>query len=330
MELYLREQIVHRLLSNYIVYEQYIIKNPTINILYMADLVYQKYLKDNRFNGFLTNDECIRILDIPKDYKEKIVQLESTIDNTKIELYKNSLNPKLVKKIKETLASLKKSLYKIHNQISELNIYTIEYSALVEKLSYILKNTLYDLECNKIEINNWNKFNDILLYYKNSQLNAEELRELARNEPWSSYWRINKDTPFGTNTGEYIEDQRLLILYSKMYDNIYENPKRPIDEVVQDDDMLDGWMIIQRREREREISELKVQDKFGGKLANSDEIFLPASNIDEYHAINDLNDVNAQMIKKQRMEVIKQKGEAEDVDFPDRQLQMRRDLYGTK
>ena len=48
-----------------------------------------------------------------------------------------------------------------------------------------------------------------------------------------------------------------------MYDNIQESLDYPSEDVVEDDDMLDGWLIIQKqkRDKERAVSELENTTK---------------------------------------------------------------------
>ena len=40
-----------------------------------------------------------------------------------------------------------------------------------------------------------------------------------------------------------------------MYDNVYESHERPNDKIIEDDDCLDGWFIVQRRKHEKDKNE---------------------------------------------------------------------------
>ena len=64
-------------------------------------------------------------------------------------------------------------------------------------------------------------------------------------------------------------------MWSSLYDNIQESPDCPSNEVINDDDMLDGWMIIQKRNREQAKLQKDAENKFGNKkISNADEVFI--------------------------------------------------------
>ena len=39
----------------------------------------------------------------------------------------------------------------------------------------------------------------------------------------------------------------VIVIWSKMYDNVQESIDAPIQSVMEDDDALDGWFIVQNR-----------------------------------------------------------------------------------
>jgi hypothetical protein len=109
-----------------------------------------------------------------------------------------------------------------------------------------------------------------------------------------------------------------------MYDSVQESMDCPSDDVVNDDDMLDGWFILQKKKRDQEKVQSEIeQSTSNSKISNSDEIFVMAGSQKDADKINDSNTHHVQQIKKQRMAVIKHKGAASDLDFQDQQLKMR-------
>jgi hypothetical protein len=88
--------------------------------------------------------------------------------------------------------------------------------------------------------------------------------------------------------------------------------------------MLDGWFILQKKKREQERVQSDIeQSTQNSKIANSDEIFIMADTQADAERINRSNTFHNQQVKKQRMSVIRGKGEAEDIDFQDQQLKLR-------
>jgi hypothetical protein len=98
----------------------------------------------------------------------------------------------------------------------------------------------------------------------------------------------------------------------------------PEDDVIEDDDLLDGWFIVQRKKRESEKAESDFDNSTkNDKIKNSQEIFMVPSNKKEAEKIESLNSINAKMTKRQRIAVAKQQGTVEASEFPDAQLDMR-------
>jgi hypothetical protein len=165
------------------------------------------------------------------------------------------------------------------------------------------------------------------LYYKyNSALLGEtHLRELARNEPWKLAWIMKDHTTLFANDASRMlsQDQKGIVLWSNMYDNIQESPECPSDDVINDDDVLDGWFIIQRKKAASDRAKSAIEAKTNSKIANSDEIMIMAGSRKEADAIHAQNSVHGEHIRKQRLAVVKAKGKAVDLDFPDRKLDVR-------
>ena len=91
-----------------------------------------------------------------------------------------------------------------------------------------------------------------------------------------------------------------------MYDNIAESPDSPSEDVLEDDDMLDGWLLIQRREREKDKKEKSVESVIGNqKISGADEVFVAAKSQEDIDRINQLNDMQAAIVREQRLSQIK-------------------------
>ena len=106
--------------------------------------------------------------------------------------------------------------------------------------------------------------------------------------------------------------------WSLLYESLHEHPSPPGDELVCDDDAFDGWLIIQKRERERQRRESTAEAALSGiKLPDSGEIFLVAETNEDLQNIEALNGPQAQAIKRERLAYIANKGEVEEQHMPD-------------
>ena len=112
-----------------------------------------------------------------------------------------------------------------------------------------------------------------------------------------------------------------------MYDNVYEHPERPSEEVINDDLMLDGWFALKKREAEQERNKKAADDlldkKSKGKGSNAGELFVVAGSKDEANKISGLNDMGTKMKLKQRQQQLGKDGSIEEQNFKDVKMDLR-------
>jgi hypothetical protein len=101
-----------------------------------------------------------------------------------------------------------------------------------------------------------------------------------------------------------------------MYANIAEHSECPTDDIINDDDALDGWMVFQRRQRDKHRTQKEV-DTLLNKHKDSEEIYIVADDPAQIQKINDLNNPQAQMIKRQREAVLAHRDIVNEQDLPD-------------
>jgi hypothetical protein len=120
---------------------------------------------------------------------------------------------------------------------------------------------------------------------------------------------------------ELSDEQKTLISISNMYDRIYEHPESPGEDVINDDDILDGWMIYQKNKAEKIKKQNNAQD-LANKHKNAKEIFVVADK-DDVNSIIDLNSGISSSIIKQRQNMIKNSADGVDeVNLPDVQMEL--------
>ena len=294
-------------------------------------LIYYNEVKEE---GFLTNDE---ILDQMRErglwsqqQEDRIEGLQKDIDRLKVELFQNKNKSQLVEQIrkylkagKEQYMDMMEKKYALCENSCEGVLYTKKIKDHVSLCCY--KETdqgeeLYDFK----EVSR----DSVGQAYNMQMLGETALREIARSDPWKSAWILhdtNTSKLFSNKEGtELTPDQKNLLIWSKMYDNVQESIDCPTDDVIEDDDMLDGWFIVQRKKREQDRTTKELEQATSNpKIAQSDEIFVFTDNQESADKINQSNSFHSQHVKKQRSAVINAKGEAQDLDFQDQQIKMR-------
>lgn len=150
------------------------------------------------------------------------------------------------------------------------------------------------------------------------------LRELARTEPWRSVWSAGKNcgSVFGVPSADLTEEQLRLSVWTQVYDHIMGHPECPADEVLDDDDMADGWLILQRRKRDREATERKADGVAGDKVRDAEQVFLLADDAEDARRIEEMNDAQALAVKRQREALLRQRGVVDELDMPDTKMRL--------
>lgn len=316
----------------YIQYDdlELIIVPPTFEQMLRSSQVYQKAYDQAYSEEIMTEDETLVWMQEKGlwDYEddEKVKGLEKDLDRLKVEIYNARNNDQLKERIRLYLRAGEKQL---NEKLSEKNQYflnTCEGVASNEKTIHLIKNTTY---LNR-ELYNFDDISimHVLMEWQKSILPEKQCRELARTEPWKSLWTIRKNAKVdlfenGKNT-DLTYNQKNLVIWSQMYDGIQESLDCPSNDVINDDDMLDGWFIVQSKKRDKEKAEREFEDGVkSDKIKNASEVFMVANSKKDKDRIEGMNSVHGQTIKKQRSSLINRKGSVGQHEFMDEQLRLQ-------
>ena len=306
-----------------------VIKPLTLDQVFESCEVYNTSYNQGYIDGIMTEEEMNDWMVINELWDrrddELTEKIKKDIEQFKVEIYNARNNTPLREGIRSYLRAAES---KLGSHLQRKNQYfqnTTEGYASIEKLSWCIRNSTY---CN----DKLYDFNEISLQYvvdewQSSFLTDKQSRELARNEPWKSLWivRENANTKLFniSDNCELTHNQKNLIIWSQMYDNIQESLDCPSKDVIEDDDMLDGWFIIQGKKREKERAEQELDKNIdSNKIKNSSEVFVIADNDADANKINNLNDSHAAIIKRQREALIRKKGSVTQDQFADEKLKM--------
>jgi hypothetical protein len=177
--------------------------------------------------------------------------------------------------------------------VSEYNLYFNDTNPPMLEVDAILK------EINKYSI-------DISLF-----------RKLARGDEWRSYWSANKNKIFNKPSTQWTDEQRTLVVFSKMYDSAKESPDCPPDPVFDDDDMFDGWLLVQH-EKYKENKNTTVSDnKKNSKMSRAQEMFVVAKNVKDAADVQEMNTVSSKSILRERNNAIQKFSSLDETQLPD-------------
>ena len=312
-----------------------VIKPLNIDQSVEAAKVYGDSFDTSLYEGVMTEDQMIKWM-IQQGLwhradDNELDKIDRAIEDAKVEMFKNYTDKDKVKTLRIVLGALiKKKIEKISYKNSYFSN-TCEGIAALQKTSWIIKNStyledkLYDFEEHDITsvINLWQQTN----------MSDSQIRELARNEPWRSLWSmresagiklfINKDFQELTN------NQKNLIVWSQLYDNIRESMDVPPDEVIEDDDMLDGWFIEQGRKRKREVKKKHLEDSLTNKdITNKDEVYVMSKKDDSsgIQDIYDMNEATSRWVINERDKQIQSEGKVAHHKLTDQKIMQQNEI----
>ena len=262
--------------------------------------------------------------------EERVDGLEKEIEKLRVGIYEARNNEERREHIRKYIRAGESQQIDMVLKMKAYHSNTCEGMAEQAKWEWTIKNcttlngSLYDFKAVSLEY--------VITSYRSSLLGEREVRELARTEPWKSLWVIHEraSSPLFMNRDRELGmDQRNLIVWSKMYDNIQESMDCPSEDVINDDDMLDGWFVVQRKKRDKEKAEAEFEDSTSSdKIKNAGEIFVVTGSTSDADRVESMNDIGATIVKKQREAVMKRgEGTTQQGEFFDEKLKVRNQAH---
>ncbi len=335
MELYEREYFVSRLSLNYLEMRDderdllIRIIQPDAQIVFEGNRIYQESYEKAFDQEVFVDAEIVDFLiehELWTSAKEK--QLESIpeeMEDVKVRLFENFTHADSRRELRTKLRELQKTIDDLYSVRHFYDHITCHGFATYNKWNHVIEQTTKFPDGSDYD---WQKagLTEVVTYSQSEKLSDTMLRELAKSEPWRTTWlssRKNGGVAFDTPGHLLTTERKGLILWSNMYDSINESPDCPSEDIVQDDDALDGWLIKQRRDREGVKAKKSIENKMSNeKIANAGEVFLVASTYEEAKKVDSINDPSARSAKRQRDRKLKKEGSLRQSDFSD----VKRDL----
>jgi len=293
--------------------------------------IYQEGYDEAIKDGLMTTsdiDHMMKVRGLWGDREEKeLKDMQKQIENIKCLMFQKRKNKKYLKSSRKNLRLNEVLYYNIASKQSAFYSQSCESFAETARLCWLIKKVSF-IDNKKIDDDY--DMNQLVSLYNRSMLSDTIIRELARNEPWRSLWSSSIASLgqiklfYNKEKAENTINQKNLILWSNTYDKIQESPDCPEEDAIKDDDVLDGWFIYSRREREKDKKKAELESKMSNvKSRGADETFVMVNEEDGMSAedIYDFNDGAARGVIKQRAQAIAKGKPLEFIDLPDVQQQ---------
>ncbi len=229
-------------------------------------------------------------------------KISKDIEDLKVEAYKTFFKKKRLLGIKRKIKAMERREMKLRSTKKTFEPVTCTGLASYMRSAWIVQKTTTDVNGDPYDFAHVS-LSKIMSRTIEESISSDVYRGIARSSTWRSMWNGSKkrDSVFGKPACDLTPEQVSLISYSMMYDNVYESPEAPKEEVIADDICLDGWFISQRRKHEKDKAQAQADAMLTNpKIANSDEIFLMAGDQREANEVYDLNSAGARQVIQQR------------------------------
>lgn len=319
MEIFKRELFLYRMLAGKLKYpyDNLVIRPPSINLLYDASEIFIRFYNSAIDEGVMGEQEIVNYLVEEGKWdveKEKMLNeiLPRQIEHWKEEIYRayyQSDKKKTIRKYLEIARQEFNRLNEIRHSYDHISCYGV---ANYAKLQYIIEHTVYSGKRRY----NWSKHSqyNLMSFQQENLIREEQIREISHNHPWYILWQSGKKigNVFGKPSIKLDFDQQRLVMWSMLYDNVNEQTDTPPQDIIDDDDALDGWLSIKRKEKGEETFSTN-----NDKIDKAQEIYVPASNMEDAEKVDRLNSQYGKTLKKQRFNAIDKAGELREQDLPD-------------
>ncbi len=312
-----------------IVNTPYYINAPSPAHKMEAAFEYENVLYECSFHGVLTDEEMLQVMinnDLwNMDEETELNSIPVRLDALKVDMFQRhvSFQSRRVEQSRKMLSRIRTRQRELATRRHAYDFYTRTGLARHIQMQYLLRGNTTDKNRKSIdlEICNESFVRQLLEEYAVNKPDEMTLRALAKNGAWRMIWSSGRQEGrvFGVPSTWLTPEQQNLIAWSKLYDNINEHPEPPDKEVLEDNDMLDGWIIVEQKKREK-----AQQESAGGKKNKSgaQEMYIVAETQEDAQRVNAMNDQNALFMKRQRMATLKQNKVVGEQHMPDSKQQI--------
>lgn len=334
-ELNLDKLLYRILLGYYYIYiddQAYKIVNPSIHIKYEAELLYERIIEENKYNTQWLTDQEIELYLFTnkiwnKEQDAKLKTFEKSIEDTKIDIYKNFINVQFRKKLKNELKSLKNQLNSLLTKKTSMNYLGIKDHAISIKNEFIIRNCIYNkydrlvFDPNEDDCSS-SRLQIFVKEIVDNSINIDHIKQLARSDTWRS---IASACSIEKDIFTMSDDYKYLINLYKMYDNARQHPDAPSEDIINDDDALDGWFLVQHRKNKEEKKKNAISSKMDGKKIGQHN-FIFASSEEEAKEIHEANSPNEKFFAEQLVKYAGENPGTKWEDIPIVQTQIQNEL----
>lgn len=311
------------------------IRQPNRVQQYHAQLIYEDSFNSGLENHLFSDTDLLKWMQLEGEWdlprQARLNELPKLIEGLKVNLYEAALKSNTRRHLKNELGAARKEYAELLSQRHAHDHLSAKGLAQMDRAKYTIGISLYRANGREVftDDNFWQSDDEILeaaiTVYNDNRIEEKTYRALARSDQWRTYYSAGKqeNSIFGGAVVDLTDEQRTLLNWSSLYENIHEHPDCPSDQIIEDDDVLDGWLIKQRREKEKKNNQKDAASVIeNDKIRNAEEVFIVAETAEDARKVMDLNDDFGKMMIESKFDLVHKKGIMRDDEMPDAKLKI--------
>lgn len=288
---------------------------PDKDVYYEADHIYNDVYNRCEEEKVWGDSDVLNLIVDKHDWKfadeEYLIDYSDMITDMKIDLYNNWLSERRQISIREEIKNSKEKFAKLYNIRHQYDYLTIEGISEISRMSFIVEE---GIKKGSKKVNCPTFSSAVLSDFYSQQLTDEDFRELANNDPWIQFWAAGeKNSLFDKPSIDLNEEQLRIISWSNLYENVRSAHDSPSEEIISDHDMLDGWLAVQRKNRESDKSRSLGESKLSNKMKSHQNVFLPVNSKRDALKVKAMNTPQSTAQKNSLIANLKKHGEVKMV-----------------
>jgi len=326
-----KERLIRSISWGHHYVNSFVLYPPSLEDKSLASIVYKNEYEKAISNGMMSESDLLyNMINIDKWSIEK----EKQIKEIKDDIYKITkgllslfFNKSRMDQAKKTLRSAEKALLELIYSRNDLLSCSANNYAVLKEQRFIISRITRDTDNNKVwkNISDFNNSKDLNLidtlcneFFNKSIISMIDMREIARTSPWRNMWIASKNMGnlFGIPVSQFSDNQLNLVSWSQTYDIVYESYERPCKEIIEDNDLLDSWLILQSEKIDSKSNQDLVGKNSNKSGKNETFVFSDQRGAkDVYNANDPLS--RAKILARQK--TMTNQGATREQDMPDSQ-----------
>ena len=305
----------------------YLKKNTKEDRFEAQEIYFESYRKAEQNNSMTLKESYLILAEVgawTSDDEFELKKMPSKVSSLKFQIYKAFYSSKTRENLRKQLRRIERDNYRLVMRKNSLMAATCEGIASLYSNYYSLYTKLTDDKGRYLKEDIL--FNDLGAPFleevssKHGQLRLDdsELRDLSREGAWRDLFSLRKVSMgiYDSYAADLTDEQVSLLSWSSFYESIMKSPEAPSEDIISDNDAVDGWI--------KEQTDKSKSTKSDVSNIKGSEVFIPVEDDEDIQRVNDMNDISARMTKRIREKAIDTHGTLKEIDLPDIKLDIQR------